>query len=190
MLIRSRGARSGRFRLASKPRLESLEGRRVYSATPIAAPAGPLVQASQLWIEGGKVQGFIISFNQPMAPGPVQDPRNFQIYELSPFSQVPLSRAVYVPTLREVILIPAYPMPVTKYSAASGAAGHPSQIVNTVGQGINNQGTGYPNDVLFAMFPTQGYSPGIVLQARLAAQHRKQQIHNTLNHIFNPFSNF
>jgi hypothetical protein len=190
MLIRSRIARNGGSRRASKPRLESLEGRRVYSGTPIAAPAGPLVQASQLWIEGGKVEGFIISFNQPMAPGPIQDPRNFQIYELSPFSRVPLSRAVYVPTLREVILIPAYPMPVTKYTAASGAAGHPSEIVNTIGQGINNQGSGYPNNVLFAAFPTQGYSPGIVLQARLTAQHRKQRLHDTLNRILNPFSNF
>jgi hypothetical protein len=178
--------RRGRRR-STRPTLESLEGRRVLSASMLGVP--PQVAGSQLLSQGGQVQGFLIKFTRPMEPGPAQNPGNYQVYELSPFTQVPLVAAVYQAAQKEVILIPAHPMPVAKYTVASGAAGHPSALVDTVGHGINNRGTGYPNGVLFAAFPKQGYLVGIVEQARVKAAKAKQSVNNILNHVFNPFSN-
>jgi hypothetical protein len=167
--------------------LESLEGRRVMSGSLVAVP--PQVAGSQLWIQGGQVEGFIIKFSKPMAPGPAQNPANYQVYELSPFSQVPLIAAIYEDPQKEVILIPAHPMPVAKYTVASGAAGSPSELVDTTGRPINNRGTGYPNGVLFAAFPKQGYAVGIVQQAHIHAEHEKERVNNILNRVLNPFSN-
>jgi hypothetical protein len=167
--------------------LETLEGRRVLNASLLAVP--PQVAGSQLWIQSGQVEGFIIKFSKPMAPGPAQNPGNYQVYELSPFSQVPLIAAIYEDPQKEVILIPAHPMPVAKYTVASGAAGSPSELVDTTGRPINNRGTGYPNGVLFAAFPKQGYAVGIVQQARIHAEHEKERVNNILNRVLNPFSN-
>jgi hypothetical protein len=184
-----RGGMLGRSRRRlTRPTLETLEGRRVLSASILPSP--PQVAGSNLWIQGGQVQGFVITFTKPMAPGPAQNPANYQVYELSPFSQVPLASAVYQASLKEVILIPSHPMPVAKYTVASGAKGHTSPIVDTTGHAINNQGTGYPNGVLFAAFPKQGYAVGIVQQAKIHAEHAKKRVSSVLNHVFNPFSGF
>ena len=137
----------------------------------------PRIKSTLLLTSGNQVTGFVINFDQDMAPGPVADVGNYNVHlQQAGSPTVPLLSAVYNPARHAVTLVPAQPVPAGNYVVQNPGPSQQSPLTDTAGVALDGVGDRTPNAILYALFVPKGPTLSPVYKAQLSADQRIHEV--------------